>query len=156
LLGAAPRENIVHIKSCKVTLAPDWIIANHIPNGSEVSLITVVLTDSKGQVPPDKSVLCYGFIDVSSHAGLTRKQLLTGNHKKAEKQVGDWELSYAVQEKRTDFALVIDAFRYMEDRKAYLWMRRGRMVKEADYTPTEADYEELAPYLKRIVAERTS
>ena len=49
----------------------------------------------------------------------------------------------------------IDAFRYLEDRKAYLWVRRGRMVKDANYTPTEDDYSEFEPYLKRIVAIQT-
>jgi hypothetical protein len=149
------RENLIHIKSCKVTLSPDWIVCSHIPNGSEISLVSVILADSIGLPQPDKSMLLYGFCDVSTHAGLTKKHLITANHKgKTAKQIGEWELSYVVEAKRTDYGLVIDAFRYLEDRKAYLWVRRGRMVKEADYIPTEADYSEFAPYLKRIVADR--
>jgi hypothetical protein len=152
----APKENLVHIKSCTVTLSPDWIILTHVPNGSEISLISVVMADATGRPRADKSMLLYGYCDVSTHAGLTKKQAITaGREGKAARKVGDWEVSYAVEAKATDYGLVIDAFRYVEDRKAYLWVRRGRMVKEANYTATEADYNEFLPCLERIRLDRT-
>jgi hypothetical protein len=153
---AHARDNVLYIKSCQVTLSPDWTIASHVPNGKEISMVTVVLTDSSGQAPADNSIVIYGFCDVSTHAGLTRKQLITGTpESKTARQIGDWQVSYAVSAKRTNFGLAIDAFRYLPDRKAYLWVRRGRMVKTKDYTPAEADYTEFATYLKRITEVKT-
>lgn len=150
---AHARENVLYLKSCQVILLQDWMIINHVPNGEEISSVTVALADSGGQAPADKSILIYGFCDVRTHAGLTRKQMITGtfdDEGKRAKHIGDWEVSYKVEAKRTNFGLAIDAFRYLPDRNAYLWVRRGPMVDSKDYTPTEADYTELAPYLKRI------
>ncbi len=155
-MHGVPRENVIYLKSCQVTLLPDWMVMSHVPNGAEISIVSVILTDSTGQPKPDKSALVYGFCDVGDHSGLTKKQLITDNHKgKAVRRIGEWEISYSVDAKRSDYGLVIDAFRYLEDRKAYLWVRRGRMVTDANYTPTEDDYTEFAPYLKRIVAIQT-
>jgi hypothetical protein len=148
---SSPRENIIHLKSCEVKLSQDWIIMNHIPNGMDISLISVILPDSNGQPREDKSLLQYGYIDVSGHAGLTKMQLITDNpNRKKVKGIDGWDVSYIVEAKKSDYALLIDAFRYIEDRKAYLWVRRGRMVKDAAFQPTDDDYKEFAPYLEKI------
>jgi uncharacterized membrane protein len=145
------RESVIILKHLRARLDPNWIILTHVPNGQYASVVSAVLTDEQGTSKDDKSIVLFGVCDVSGHDGLTVFQSLTSAHeKKDERKVGEWVVNSAVERKQDGYALLIDGFKYVEEDRCYLWVRRGRRIDTATYKLEESDLKEVSTLIERV------
>ncbi len=150
-IAATPQDNVIILQNTCARLDPNWLILTHIPFGY-VSIVSAGLTDEQGKPKNDKSMILFGVCDVSDRDGLTMLHEVKREHrKKNERKAGEWLINYYVERHDDDgYALVIDALKYEEEHKCYLWVRRGRRIENPQYTLQDSDLEDILTFTKRI------